>query len=453
MGKGEKDFFLKMKRVATLFLFGCGFFQMAFGGVGRWVKLSDGADLAGWQGGAGATEVAGYVLADGVITTGPGGGNLVTEKEYADYILEFEFKLTPGANNGLGIHYPGEGDPAHTGMELQILDDGVGLGGDQLRDSQRHGSLYLLAAAKRGYLKPVGEWNSQRVTVRGARVSVELNGVAILHEDLDELAQRHPEHEGLKRRKGYLAFCGHGDVVSWRGVRIVEIPFGAPMEAERFQPAGKKESFSAELGFRDLLAEGNLSQWQMTGGHEGHWTVKEGWILAYDGQSEAEDPNLWSRESFRDFELFCDWRFVSKGPQEEQPIVLPNGLEMRGDHYEVLTTSVDAMDSGLYLRGSTRTQVNIWNWPVGSGEVYGVRKSPVGLPYKAAVTPRLRADRPSGEWNRFCIRMVGDELTVILNGETVVYEAVLPPVEKGGPLALQHNGWAIEFANLWIRDL
>ena len=95
----------------------------------------------------------------------------------------------------------------------------------------------------------------------------------------------------------------------------------------------------------------------------------------------------------------------------------------------------------------------MWNWTVGSGEVYGVRTSAVGLPYKAAVTPRVHADNPSGEWNRFVIRMVGEQLTVYLNGKCVLFEATLPPVNATGKLALQHHGAVMEFGNIWIKEL
>ena len=436
-----------MKRL-TIFLV-IGLAGMAWG---DWLKLSGGEDLSGWQGGEGQTEVEGYVLKDGVISSQPGCVNLKSAKEYQDFILEFEFKLTEGANNGLGIHYPGEGDPAYTGMELQILDNSAEKYQGKLKDYQWHGSLYTLAAAKKGFLKPVGEWNMQRVTVRGARVSVELNGVTILYEDLDELSEKHPKHSGVKRRKGFIAFCGHGDVVSWRKVRIVEIPFGSAMEEAMYQPSGKKDDF-AELGFRSLLAEGDLSQWKMEPGHEGHWTVVDGWKIAYDGKSGAKEKDLWGKEDLKDFELICDWRFVSKGKPKKQPVILPNGLDMRGPKDEVMKVEIEDLDSGIYVRGSARTQVNIWNWSVGSGEVYGIRNSSVGVPYKAAVTPRMKADNPVREWNRFFIRMVGDELTVYLNGEAVLFEAVMPPVKKLGPLALQHHGAPIEFGNLWVREL
>ena len=418
---------------------------------GDWLNLSGGEDLTGWKDGAGQTTVAGYTIAEGVISSAPGCSNLMTAAEYEDYIMEFEFKLTPGANNGLGIHYPGKGDPAYVGMELQILDNSADKYQGRLKDYQWHGSLYTLAPSKKGFLKPVGEWNFQRVTVRGPRVSVELNGVTILNENLDKLNQASPDHEGAKRRKGHVTFCGHGDIVSWRRVRIVEIPFGEDQEDAFYLPPGKEDRSPLERGFKSLLAEGKLSQWKEEE-HGGHWKAQEGWKIAYDGKSEAKDKSLWTQADFIDFELVCDWRFVGKGPNKEQPIVLPNGLVMRGAKEGVITHEVEELDSGIYVRGGSNTQVNMWNWNVGSGEVWGVRNSAVGLPYKAAVTPRVKADRPVREWNRFVIRMQGEKLTVYLNGKCVLFEAQLPPVKKSGPLALQHHGAAMEFGNLYIRE-
>jgi hypothetical protein len=114
----------------------------------------------------------------------------------------------------------------------------------------------------------------------------------------------------------------------------------------------------------------------------------------------------------------------------------------------------DAGDSGIYLRGNDKSQVNIWCWPAGSGEVYGYRTDP-GMPadVRAGVTPAVRADKPIGQWNRFVIRMKGDRLTVDLNGQRVLNEARLPGVPERGPIALQHHGSPIQFMNLYIKTL
>lgn len=424
---------------------------------GEWVSLSEREDFSAWKGGEGKTSLAGYTLKDGVITAMEKPKNLISAKEYEDYILEFEFQLTPGANNGLGIHYPGKGDAAYTGMELQILDNSAEKYKNELRDNQFHGSLYALVAANRGALKPVGEWNFQRVTVRGELVSVELNGQTILLEDLGRVSAANPDHQGVKRRKGFISLCGHGSTVHWREMRIIEIPFGERKEEKWYQAAGEKDENLAELGFKDLLASGDLSQWVVAPGNEKHWTLQDGWMISYDGKSMLEDKmarHLWGKEEFGDFELVCDWRFPEQERlrRKDQPVLLPNGLEMLGPDQEKVTHNIQQLDSGIFLRGSNRTQVNIWNWSVGSGEVYGVRKATEDLFQKAVVTPRVKGDRPLGEWNRFVIEMSGDKLTVVLNGETVLYQAELPKVPTKGVLALQHHGYAIDFANLWIRE-
>jgi hypothetical protein len=91
--------------------------------------------------------------------------------------FRFEFKLEEGANNGLGIRAPLEGDAAYVGMELQILDDNAAEKKyGKLRPAQFHGSIYDVVPAKRGALKPAGEWNSQEVVCEGRNVKVTLNG-------------------------------------------------------------------------------------------------------------------------------------------------------------------------------------------------------------------------------------------------------------------------------------
>jgi hypothetical protein len=193
------------------------------------IKLFNGKDLTGWQYGKGRQAKAGqgYQIdaASGVLyCTAKDGGNLYTAKEYADFIFRFEFKLTPNANNGLGIRAPLEGDAAYVGMELQILDDS----GDAyrtLRPSQYHGSIYDVVAAKKGAQKPVGEWNEQEVTARGRKITVKLNGQIIVDENLDNIKDKDVlhKHPGLKREKGYIGFLGHGARVEFRNIRIKEL--------------------------------------------------------------------------------------------------------------------------------------------------------------------------------------------------------------------------------------
>ena len=183
-----------------------------------------------WKGGEEPTDWRGavdhYDFSDGMIRCKPGtGGNLFTAKEYADFAVHFEFRLPPGGNNGLAIRYPGQGDTAYVGMcELQVLDN-TAPKYDKLDARQYHGSAYGMAAAHRGYLRPVGEWNFQTVDVRGSRIQVELNGTRILDADLStitEFKDNHP-HPGKDRTRGHFGFAGHHDPVVFRHIRIREL--------------------------------------------------------------------------------------------------------------------------------------------------------------------------------------------------------------------------------------
>ena len=188
------------------------------------VSLFDGKTLDGWIGAKDA-----YRAEDGkIVCVEATAGNLLTEKEYRDFVFRFEFRLSPGANNGLGIRCPpvAKGNLHLEGIELQILDDTAEKYKD-LKSYQFHGSVYGIQPARRGALKPVGEWNTQEVTVEGRRVEVVLNGETIIDVDLDDAAKAGTldgqPHPGLKRETGHLGFLGHGDQVEFRNLRIKEL--------------------------------------------------------------------------------------------------------------------------------------------------------------------------------------------------------------------------------------
>ena len=153
--------------------------------------------------------------------------------------------------------------------------------------------------------------------------------------------------------------------------------------------------------------------------------------------------------------LICDWRWTAKPKETERPIILPDGTyKLDAGGKQVTQKVMDAGDTGIYLRGSSKSQVNMWCWPIGSGEVYGYRTDPkMPADVLKGVTPKEVADAPIGHWNRFVITMKGEELTVVLNGKTVLEKAKLPGVAAEGPIALQHHGDACEFANIYIKEL
>lgn len=186
--------------------------------------LFNGKNLNGWVGNKTSYKVDnGTILVD---PKGKGGGNLYTEKEYSNFNFRFEFQLTSGANNGLGIHAPLEGDAAYLGKELQILDNTAEKYAN-LKPYQYHGSVYGIIPAKLGFLKPVGEWNAEEVIVQGSSIKVILNGTTIVDGDFMEASKNgtmdQKSHPGLERTKGHIGFLGHGDVLRFRNIRIKEL--------------------------------------------------------------------------------------------------------------------------------------------------------------------------------------------------------------------------------------
>jgi hypothetical protein len=186
--------------------------------------LFNGKDLNNWVG-----NKTDYVVEDNTIAIYPtkeGHGNLNTEKEYSDFIFRFEFQLTPGANNGLGIHAPLDGDAAYAGKEIQILDNTAPVY-SKLEVWQYHGSVYGILPAKREFLKPVGEWNQEEVYVKGDIIKVTLNGTVIAEGDLKKATKNgtldHKDHPGLNRHSGHIGFLGHGTVVKFRNIRIKDL--------------------------------------------------------------------------------------------------------------------------------------------------------------------------------------------------------------------------------------
>jgi hypothetical protein len=181
-------------------------------------SIFDGKTLDGW---AGAT--ANYEVVDGAIRCKPNsGGVLYHDTKLQDFQARVEFRLPPGGNNGLAIRYPGEGDAAYSGMtELQVLDNTA----EQYKNldpRQYHGSSYGMVPSKRGFQRPVGEWNTQLVTVKGSTIKVMLNGFPILDADLSKVTEFMADsaHPGKDLKEGFFGFAGHGDPVEFRGIAI-----------------------------------------------------------------------------------------------------------------------------------------------------------------------------------------------------------------------------------------
>ncbi|MDB4473897.1 DUF1080 domain-containing protein [Opitutaceae bacterium] len=196
------------------------------------------------------------------------------------------------------------------------------------------------------------------------------------------------------------------------------------------------------------------------------WTVKDGVIDCSPIAEPRVDKNLWSKRSFGDFTLKLEWRISDLKGMSEIPTILPDGSYQLDDKGEKVLTTMPVADSGVYVRGSSKHQINIWNWGIGSGEVYGYRNNNPDATVRASVTPSENADKPVGEWNTFEITMQGKDLTVVLNGKTVLDKARLAEAAEFAPIALQHHGgydaktdtWrpsssTVQFRNIKIKEL
>jgi hypothetical protein len=409
--------------------------------------LFNGKDLTGWVNVDCAPKT--FTVRDRmVVTTGVPLGFLRTDRQYENFILELEWKhLKVKGNSGLFIWtdaLPAPGAPWPRGVEVQILD------GRNTADYTSHGDIFSIHGATlkpdrphpKGWMrclpserrsKPAGQWNHYRVECKDGAIKLAVNGKVV-----SGVSQCNP-------RKGYICLEAEGSECHFRNLRIKELPGSNP----------KPELVAtADQGFRSLYTGVDLSGWKEETGHKGHWQPKD-WILSYDGKSKARDKNLWTEKEYGDFELICDWCWTAKPVKRKRPVILSSGDYATDKSGKVEEVEVpDAGDSGIYLRGSPKAQVNIWCWPVGSGEVYGYRTDKKqSAEVRAAVTPKVKADKPIGKWNRFVITMKGDRLTVRLNGKLVIDKARLPGVAKRGRIALQHHGDPIQFANLFIREL
>ena len=219
-------------------------------------------------------------------------------------------------------------------------------------------------------------------------------------------------------------------------------------------------------GFVSIFNGRDLTGWKIPEGDNGHWKVLDG-VIDYDAGSEAsKDKNLWTTKSYKNFVARVDWRikatpYISKNMR----IVMPDGRDKLDEKGQPIRLTAPDSDSGFIVRGSGKAQLNIWCWPVGSGEMYGYRTDPkMPAAIKAAATPKMNADNDIGQWNTFEVTVQESTVTVVLNNKTVIDKIALPDLPAEGPLGLQHHGGVkdgvytgipalVQFRNLYVKEL
>lgn len=417
-------------------------------GTDGFTPLFNGKDLSGWVNVNTSPET--WSARNGeIFCTGSPTGVLRTEKPYRNFVLELEWMHEkPDGNSGLFIWsdpVTAKGQPFTRAVEVQIMLGGESRDGDKLLYTSQgdifsiHGAVmtpdrphpagWSRCLPSENRTKGAGEWNHYRVTALDGTIKLEINGKEV------------SGARDVNPREGYICLESEGSPVHFRNLRIKELPAGDALAAN--------SKCLPDEGFRSIF-DGSLRGWKELPGFAGHWKAQD-WKLAYDGRGET----LWSVKRYGDFEMIADWRWSGTSTKAKVPVVRKDGTTPVGTDGKQETVEIDEFgDSGIYLRGNDKSQVNIWCWPIGSGEVYGYRTDPSQPPeVRAGVTPTEKADAEPGKWNRMKIRIQGERLWVELNGKSVVSNARLPGVPVDGPIALQHHGAPIEFANLYIREL
>ena len=446
------------------------------------VSLFNGKDLTGWYGSKSySVTTNGTLIVDPKPGTAEDWGNLITEKEYRNFILRFEFKMPENGNNGLGIRTPGPlVDSAYKGMcELQLLDDGGSYyydatnKQDKLKAYQYTGSVYGIVPARRdnfnkqiwgkeanytaggSYVRKPGMWNFEEVWVVDEEIEVYLNGYLVTKANLkdfptDGTTPDGHKHPGLHNKRGHIGWLGHGFPVEWKNIRIKELPDsitlnevknctrikekapcgfetfydGCPCQIKsKWKGVTTAEKFDNPKVRQQATAEKRAEmQKKANEERDEHWSVRNG-CLFFDGYKGGY--SLATYRDYADFEMWADWRIMS----------------ITGD-------------SGLYLRGSP--QVQIWDahnqWHIGSGGLFNNAKN---VRHATKI-----ADKQVGDWNRFHIIMRGEKVTVYLNGEKVVDQIPLEnywdrsmPIFPCEQIELQCHGDPIEWRNIFIKEL
>ena len=414
-------------------------------GKDGFVPLFDGKSLQGWVNVNCAPST--WSVRDGKIyCDGNPNGVLRTEKMYQNFELELEWRhLRAKGNAGLFIWSDGisnRGAPFTRSIEIQVLDGREGSsftshgdvfpiqGASMVPDNGRGGSRAFPTEQRS---KPSPQWNHYALTCVDGTIKLAVNGKVVT------------SGSQCVPRKGFICLESEGSPVEFRNIRVKQLPGGDLAE---------DLVANAYDGFVSLYNGVDLTGWQQHEGQAGHWQTKS-WRLTYDGKATGDAKDLWSEASYRDFTLIVDWRWPGEAEKtSKRPVVLPSGDHAKNEDGSTKEVDVPVADSGIFLRGSKKSQINIWQWPIGSGEIYGYRTDQsMPAAVRAGATPDVNADAPVGKWNRFEITMRGQHVTVVLNEQTVIDNCHLPGVPEEGPIALQHHGDPVQFANIYIKRL
>ena len=422
------------------------------------VPMFNGKDLSGWVPVNLAPDT--FSVRDGMIViSGVPTGYMRTEKMYENFIMECDWQhMKEGGNSGVFIW--GDGIPAMgtgytRGIEVQVLDLGYDISTrarrmvhhpwrhlpDLGRDDDAWGRIANGGKGKRSF-------PSERPREAVARVESLPHRVQQGRDPA--LGERQGGHRGQRLRAAQrLPLPGE------RGQRGAISRMSASRNCPRRTQRRSRPRIRYE-GFKAALQRQGPHRLEGHRGQQGQSGAPTGSTSSPKAGVKGAKLDLWTDKSYKDFTLVADWKFRTKPVKKMVNKIAPNGEEpvLGADGKPEQIEVEEPADSGIYLRGSSKAQVNIWVRPIGSGDIRGYRvDKTLPMDIRTACTPKVNADAKPGQWNRFVITMKGDRCTVVLNEQTIIDNAQLPGVAAEGPIALQYHHDEIEFANVFIKEL
>jgi hypothetical protein len=394
-------------------------------------SLFDGKDLNGWINVNCAPET--WTVQDGmIICTGFPTGVLRTEQQYENFILELDWRhIHKNGNAGLFIHsdaLTAPGQPFTRSIECQIMDGNEGdmfaihgarLTPDNEDPFEKVGWMRSFPKEKR--MNPTGDWNHYRVTSREGILSLAVNGAIVTR------------GFNIVPRKGYICLESEGSKVYFRNIRIKELPGNnLPSELVADNDQGFQSIYNG-LDLRGWKSEDPLG-WK-----------SDNWKLVCD----TGDPEqiILTQKEFGNFKLIADWCLNGDPKKNKVPVILPNGQQATDENGDKIWVPIrDAGRASILLRGTKNLKLEITSWPVGSGSLLDRNRDRIAIPVFAA-------DNPPGEWNRFEISINDHHIDISLNGHIIIRNLVLGDLPGKGPIGLEFEGYPVQFANLYIKEL
>jgi hypothetical protein len=387
-----------------------------------WELMFDGQTLNGWRDYNGTGLTAPWAVEDGTLAAlgkgSDGNGYIVTDKQYENFELVFDWKIAPGGNSGVLYHVverPQYSVPYVTGPEIQIIDE-AGFP-EKLEDWQKACTDYAMHVADpvRTKLKPVGEWNTMKIVFDNGHVEHWLNGEKVVEFEAwtDDWFQRKNSgkwtdaHEYGLAHRGVFALQDHGDRAWYRNIKVRELPRKPKAEVDLFN--GK-----------------DLNGWEICGTEK--WYVQDGLLICESGPDKGYGY-LATREYYDDFELTADFKQDADG------------------------------NSGIFFRSYIEQGTKIAGWQVEvsppNHDTGGIYES-YGRGWLVQIPDEMENILKMGEWNTMRIVVKGGQVTTFLNGTQMVDLTDEKIGKAQGRIALQiHDGGGIKVSwkNLKLKQL